>query len=302
MSIIRSLESFSLPELFKLIESKSKSGRLIVETPISKKTARREGIYYLWFKQGYLIAVSDCLNQKGLINLIEGRGWLSPPVVSRLRTLCPTAVPLGVYLKKMKLLNPEKLSLIFQLQLHQVYRLFQLTSGRFRFDEFSELQDRILTIPWLEMTGHRIKTTEVSMYALRLMENWENFKDHLPEPNLALRRTVKQPHLKLTAIERQVWNFADSQTSLNTIAQATRKPISTIQTTAFRLITVGLIDEIFQSSYDWKKLNDGEEQQNFSASGNLEQLHLEQLQKLPPGDTSLLNTLGDFFKGKFIEK
>ena len=266
MSIIRYLESFSLPESFKLIEHDSKSGRMIVETPICKKTAKREGIYYLWFNQGYLIAVSDCLNQKGLINLIEGRGWLSPLILSRLRTLCPPAVPLGMYLNKMKLLNQEQLNLIFQLQLHQVYRLFQLTGGRFRFDEFSELQNRILTIPWLEMTGHRIKTTEVSMYALRLIENWENFDDRLPEPNLALGRIVTQPHLKLTAIERQVWDFADRKTSLITIAKATKQLISTIQIVAFRLIAVGLVDEIFQSSYDWQKLNYDGGQQNFPGS------------------------------------
>ena len=271
MSIIRSLESFSLPELFKFIESDSKSGRCIVETPISKKTSKREGIYYLWFKQGYLIAASNCLNQKGLINLIEARGWLSPPILSRLRTLCPTSVPLGIYLHRIKLMNQEKLSLIFQLQLHQVYRLFQMSGGRFRFDELSELQDRILTIPWLEMTGHRIKTTEVSLYALRLIENWVNFADQLPEPNLALRRLYTKSHLKLTAMERQVWNFADSKSSLSTIARVTNQPVLTIQIIAFRLIAVGLVDEIFQSSYDWKKLNYDQFPKNFPVSNSYEE-------------------------------
>lgn len=293
MSIIRSLESFSLPELFKLIENDSKSGRLIIETPISKKTARREGIYYIWFKEGHLVAVSDCLNQKGLINLIDRRGWLSPLIISRLRTLCPTTVPLGIYLHKMKLLNQEKLNLIFQLQLHQVYRLFQLTAGRFRFDDFSELKDRIITIPWLEMTGHRIKTTEVSMYALRLIENWENLNDRLPSTTLALRRIIAQPHLKLTKIERQLWNLADSKTSLNTIAQVTKQQISTIQTTAFRLMAVGLIDVVFQSSYNWNKLNYKDKikpktQLNNHTYGTLPKLQVE--------DPPLLNTLGELFK------
>jgi hypothetical protein len=293
MSIIRSLESFSLPELFKLIENNSKSGRLIIETPISNRTAKREGIYYIWFKEGHLIAISDRLNQKGLINLIAARGWLSPLIVSRLRTLCPTTVPLGVYLHKMKLLDQQKLSLIFQLQLHQVYRLFQLTGGRFRFDDFSEMQDRILTIPWLEMTGHRIKTTEVTMYALRLIANWEHFTPQLPEPSLALKRIVTQPHLKLTAFEYQLWDLADGQMSLLNIAKVTQQPLSTVQITAFRLIAVGLVNEVFQSSYDWKRFSPQETRENSSSSSNR-----EQLPKLSSNDTSILQTLGEIFKNQ----
>jgi hypothetical protein len=296
MSIISSLESFSLPELFRLIEEGSKSGRLIVETPISKQTAKRRGIYYIWFKQGYLIAVSDRLNHKGLINLIEDRGWLSPPIVARLRTLCPPAVPLGIYLHKMKLLNKEKLSLIFQLQLHQVYQLFHLDGGRFRFDELVELQDRILTIPWLEMTGHRIKTTEASMYALRLIENWDIFAEQLPEANLALKRSVEQAHLRLTSTERQVWELADGTTSLITMSKTTQQPLKSIQITAFRLIAVGLVDEIFISSYNWEKLDHGVVQDN-----SLMQLNYQKTNKLDSVETSFLQTLVGFFKRKFIE-
>lgn len=286
MSIIRSLDLFSLPELFRSIEKDSKSGRLIVETPISNKIAQRKGIYYLWFQNGYLIAISNCLNQKGLINLIAERGWISPPIVSRLRTLCPTGVPLGVYLHKMRLLNPEKLSLIFQLQLHQVYQLFQLTGGRFRFDDFSELQDRILTIPWLEMTGHRTKTSEACMYALRLMENSDNFIGQLPTPNQSLNRIVDRPHLKLTAIERQLYDLADNQTSLLSIAKTTQLPISIVQTVSLRLIAVGLLEAIVKPSFYWE----ADSYQLKKASKN------DSENQLIENKTSLLHNLGSLFK------
>ncbi|MGD1917584.1 MAG: DUF4388 domain-containing protein [Pleurocapsa sp.] len=306
MSIIRSLDSFSLPELFKLIEEDSKSGRLIVETPISQETAKRKGIYYVWFKDGYLIAFSNCLNQKGLIELIEKREWLSPAVVSRLRKLCPTGVPLGTYLKKMKLLNQEKLNLVFQLQLHQVYSLFEVNGGRFRFDDFDELQDRILTIPWLEMTGHRIKTREASMYALRLMENSPSFVGQLPAPNQMLTKIVAQPQLKLTTTERQLWDMADSQTSLLTIAISLQHTVEMIQMTAFRLIAVGLVDAIFQQQYEWStddnalKL-ESEVDKAIAKLGsdivsNNQQAGDESDWKKK--DTSLLNTLGSLFRKK----
>lgn len=287
MSIIRSLDSFSLPQLFKSIEEDSRSGRLIVETPISPETAKRKGIYYVWFENGYLIACSNCLNQKGLIDLIAKRGWLSPAVVSRLRKLCPAGLPLGKYLQKMKLLDTEKLNLVFQLQLHQVYSLFEVNGGRFRFDDFAELQDRILTIPWLEMTGLKIKTSEASMYALRLMENSPNFIGELPLPNQILNRVVPQPHLKLTAIERQLWNMANGQTSLLTIANTLHHTVSTVQMTAFRLIAVGLVETTFQSQYELSLAN------NSLMTKQESDRFLE-----PENQTSLIDTLSNLFRKK----
>lgn len=296
MSIIRSLESFSLPELFKLIEKNSKSGRLIIETPISNKNAKREGIYYLWFQEGNFIAISDCLNQTGLINLIAARDWLSPVIISKLRTLCPASVPLGTYLSEMKLLNRENISLLFQLQLHQVYRLFQLTGGRFRFDDFSSIQTRILTIPWLEMTGHQMKTTEVTMYALRLMVTSEHTTQQLPDSNLALKRILNYPDLKLTALERRLWDLADGQMSLMEIAKTIHEPLLEIQITAFRLIAVGLIGETFQSSYDWKRLNREETRKELQAYN-----YDEQLPKINTHQRPLLQTLGAMFKSFLVE-
>ena len=294
MSIIRSLESFSLSKLFKSIEEDSRSGRLIIETPVSSETAKRSGIYYIWFEKGCLIAVSDCLNQKGLIELIAKRGWLSPAIVSRLRTLCPTSVPLGTYLRSQNLLDRPKLSLIFQLQLHQIYRLFQLTSGRFRFDDFSELQDRILTIPWLEMTGHRIKATEVTMYAMRLIEDWGKFDYLLPESSRILQRTAIEPHLRLTKVERQVWDLADTRTTVVEMAKITAESVSTVKITAFRLIAVGLID-VFVRDY--------EKQQSDRDYARLDSQSIRKHQKVirsPQKDMSLLRTLGNLWKRESV--
>ena len=129
------------------------------------------------------------------------------------------------------------------------HRLFQLTDGRFRFDDFAELQDRILTIPWLEMTGHRIETKAASMYALRLMENSASLIGQLPEPNQILNRLAREPQLKLTTIERQVWNLADSKTCILKIAEIIDRSIYEVQAAAFRLIAVGLVETIFVSNY-----------------------------------------------------
>ncbi|AFZ34693.1 hypothetical protein Sta7437_1119 [Stanieria cyanosphaera PCC 7437] len=255
MSISSSLDLFLLPELFRIIEEGKKTGRLIVQIPLNNQTSNLKRIYYLWFREGYLVAISDRLNHRGLITLIETRNWLSPLITEKLRTLCPTEMPLGVYLDQMKLLTRDKLRLIFQLQLHQVYQLFELTSGWFRFDELSELQDRLMTLPWLEMTGHRMKATEVAMYGLRLVKDWRVFGEQLPKSNLALQRTVNQPFLKLISLERKIWEQADRATSIETMALELMQPIKNIQIAAFRLIVVGLLEEVLVDNYGIKSTN-----------------------------------------------
>ncbi|MDJ0899004.1 MAG: DUF4388 domain-containing protein [Xenococcus sp. MO_188.B8] len=249
MSICSSLKSFSLPELFRVIEQEKKSGRLIVQGSLTLKQIHLSPVYYIWFQDGYLVAISDCINVRGLINFIENRGWLTSLLTNKLRTLCPTEMPLGIYLHKNKLLSREQLNLIFQIKLHQVYELFQLNAGSFRFDEISELSDRLLEIPWLEMTGHRMKPTQVSIYALRLINNRDVFADQLPEASFGLKRLLARPHLKLMPLEQQIWELSDGVTSLKKMAVLTEQPLSTIQFTAFCLIVVGLVDEIFLTSY-----------------------------------------------------
>ena len=251
MTINSSLESFSLPELFRLVEEGKKSGRLIVRPSLKVKEKHLKPIYYVWFQDGYLVAITDRLNCRSLIEFIENRGWLSTLVTNKLRVLCPPEMPMGIYLYKNKLLTKEKLSLIFQIQLHQVYELFRVSSGSFRFDELFELKTRILTIPWLEMTGHRMRATQVSMYGLRLITNWDNFQEYLPEPNFALKRLKPTPHLKLTPLETHIWQLATGRYSLTQIAQSAQKSVIKIQITAFCLILVGLIDEIFLTNYDY---------------------------------------------------
>lgn len=248
MSINTSFELFSLTDLFRVIESGKKSGRLTIKLSKEAKTSNSQNTYYIWFQNGCLVAVSDRLNHRGLISIIEVRGWLDKSVTSKLRTFCPLRVPLGTYLQKSKLLTPEQVCLIFEIQLHQVFQLFEQTSGSFKFDEMSELKDRIMTIPWLEMTGNYLKATEVSMYALRLIKDWGQFADRLPAPNLIFKRIVSQCQIKLMSLEQQIWQQIDGLNSLNTIAKQLNKSVQSVQIAAFRLLAVGIIEEIILPS------------------------------------------------------
>ncbi len=298
MSICSSLKSFSLPELFRVIEQEKKSGRLIVQGSLTLKQIHLSPIYYIWFQDGYLVAISDHINFRGLIEFIENRGWLTPLVTGKLRTLCPPEMPLGVYLHNNKLLSKERLNLIFQIQLHQLYELFQLNAGSFRFDEISELRDRLLKIPWLEMTGHRIKPTQVSICALRLIKNRDIFADQLPEASFGLKRLVAQPHLKLMPLEQQLWELSDGKTPLNKMAAITEQPLPKIQFTAFCLILVGLVEEIFLASYTPK--NSKIELMTDKSLGSIPDKNKTLEPQLSfPVKESLIHHLLDFFRKKF---
>ena len=244
MSIFSSLDSFALTELFRIISEEKKSGRLIVHLQLNQKESHLKPIYYVWFENGYLVAISDRLNCRSLIAFIEKRGWLSTVVTNQLRTLCPPEITMGVYLYQNNLLSKEQLSLVFQTQLHQVYELFAVQAGSLCFDDLSELKTRLVSNPWLEMTGHRMSASRVSLYALRLIKDWTQFQEQLPESNFALQRLKTETDLKLIPLESEVWQLATGDQTLSKIAERLETSIDEIKIVAFRLILLGLVDEI----------------------------------------------------------
>ncbi|NJP17637.1 MAG: DUF4388 domain-containing protein [Hydrococcus sp. CRU_1_1] len=267
-----SLETVSLPELFRLIDLSTKTGRLTVQPLVDENTpcAIRVGkarprdvalpkeigsaaaqktiaLCYIWFEKGRLVAITDDANRQRLIDLIENRGWLGRRVIEKLADLCPAEYPFGLYLKTMGVLKAEQLQLLFQMNLHQVYKLFEVTSGWFMFEVLSsDKTTNNLATPWLEMTGNSMRATEVTLFALRLVKNWTGFFDKLPDLNSALRPLVRQVPFRLDTQELELWQLADEITSLDEMAFKLKRASDSIQKTAFRLIITGLVEEVFQ--------------------------------------------------------
>jgi Domain of unknown function (DUF4388) len=247
MGMSGSLETFSLPELFRLIDLSAKTGRLTVQPLVDENKPRAIALCYIWFEKGRLVAITDDANRQGLMNLIENRGWLSRRVIEKLADLCPVEYPFGLYLKTMGVLKAEQLQLLFQMNLHQVYKLFEVTSGWFMFEVLSSGKNsNNLATPWLEMTGNSMRATEVTLFALRLLRNWTSFFDRLPDLNSALRPLVRQVPFRLDTQELELWQLADEITSLDEMAFKLKRPLDSVQKTAFRLINTGLVEEIFQ--------------------------------------------------------
>jgi hypothetical protein len=245
-----SLETFSLPELFRLIDSGGKTGQLIIQPPLNQQSLDlnpnyEPPTYHLWFHKGRLITtVSYGLRHECLVSLIKNRGWLSNRVIEKLAEVCPAEVPLGNYLSKMKVLETEKLKLLFQLQLHQVYQLFNLNSGQFRLEVFSPEKLSSASMPWLDMTGVSMQASQVNLLALRIMRNWSSFAHKLPEKNSALQQLIRQPKFRLTTIEQAVWQMAQSNMSLEQLAQFRTISLLEVRKAAFCLMMARLVEEI----------------------------------------------------------
>lgn len=238
MCVIGSLTDFSLPEIFQFIERGHKTGLLSLRTlPEDQETPKR--IYHIWVYQGRIVAAANRLDQRGLLSLIHQRRWVSDRVIAKLVQLCPPSQPLGLCLKNQGVLQAEQLKRLFQIQvLQQVCALFQLKDAQFKFDPKANLVAR-------EMTGLSLPATEATLMGLRVLKNWDALADKLPDPNGGLVGTITgQPHCQLDSLEWQVWEYTKGTVSLKAIARQLRMPVEKVQQIAFRLITVGLAEEV----------------------------------------------------------
>jgi Domain of unknown function (DUF4388) len=243
MSLSSSFTDFSLAELFQLIDQGRKSGCLTVCTlPNLKVIGSKSQHYYIWFRQGHVVAATNRLNGLGLVEKIVQRGWVSQRTLLRLRLQAATDTPLGLYLKTLEILSAEQLNLLFANQLQQVRQLFEIQKGVFKLDSKAIL-------PMSEMTGISLRATEVSLMALRVMKNWAALADALPEASSAIEAiSPGKTQLHLHPLEWQLWEFADGNVSLNTLSSQLNQPVATIQQVAFRLMVAGLVEEIPLSS------------------------------------------------------
>jgi len=230
------LSEFSLGEIFQLIENGEKTGILTIRGLFQFHTSPK---YYLWYNKGKIIAAANRLDGKGLVSVIEKRGWLKNPVANQLYQSYDRSVPLGQYLKSKQVINSKQLRILFITQvMQQVCNLFKIDEGFFHFDP-------IIQPPPAEMTGLRKPATDLTLVGLRLLKNWTPLEDKLPDPTSGLMTLIDtQPPYPLEAEEWQVWEYARGKTSLKTIAQELQLPIKKVQQIVFRLIVVGLAEEI----------------------------------------------------------
>ena len=238
MAITGQLAEFSLPELFQFLEQGTKTGRLTLQT-VAQGDDKPARDFYIWLRQGRIVSASSYSDGNGLLRLLYRKGLLKGITKEQIQQFSSLVVPLGVYLKIREQLTPEQLKLTFYTQvMRQVCALFEYSQGQFEFESGVKM-------PMQEMTGHMMLPTEVTLGALRVLKNWDALEDKLPESNSTLESAIEgKPHLRLNKLEWQIWEFTNGTVSLSSIAEQLRKSPDEIRRIAFRLILVGIAEEI----------------------------------------------------------
>lgn len=238
MAVTGYLSEFSLAEIFNFLEQGNKTGLLTLCTLSDAQAGDREN-HYIWLNQGRIVAAANRLDQHGLAYMIGQRGWLGEHTALRVAQTCAATTPIGLSLKTQGLLTVEQLKLLFYTQvMRQVCSLFTLKDAWFQFDGKAPL-------PFAEMTGLNAPATEVTLSALRVLKDWSALTSKLPESTSAIMNIVEgKPQMKLNQQEWHLWEFANGTVSLQAIAQQLQLPLEKVQQTAFRLVTVGLVEEI----------------------------------------------------------
>ncbi len=239
MAITGHLAEFSLPEIFQFLEQGHKTGLLTIFALPEPQTPKEARGHYIWFSQGRVVAAANRSDHRGLINIISQRGWLGDRAASRLLQCCGPNTPLGLCLKTQGILQADQLKLLFYTQvMRQVCALFALEDGWFHFDSKANL-------PLAEMTGLNAPATEVTLAGLRALKDWRMLAEKLPDPMATLISVIEgKPHHRLNQIEWQIWEFTNGNVPLSAIAKQLQLPVLKIQQVAFRLIVVGLIEEV----------------------------------------------------------
>lgn len=98
MAISGLLSELSLPEIFQLLEQGNKTGRLTIKAT-SLYPSQQDQNFYIWFKQGHIVAAANRLDGQGLLSIIQQRGWLTIRAASRITDVCATNQPAGLCLK-----------------------------------------------------------------------------------------------------------------------------------------------------------------------------------------------------------
>jgi hypothetical protein len=236
MDLIGQFSEFSLPEIFQFIEQGNKTGLLTVDR---FPKVDNQPSYYIWFRQGYIVAAANRSDKQGLLSLMQQKGIAVDNNTLSLLKDDGLKNPLGLWFKSQGLLAAEQLKTLFNTQvMGAIEGLLKLKNAIFKFDSSA-------TLSMAEMTGLSIAAKEINLKILRNLQDWSSLTDKLPEPTSGfISEITGKPSLPLNQLEAKVWEFANGSVSISTIAKRLNVSVEAVQKIAFCFTVVGLAAEM----------------------------------------------------------
>jgi hypothetical protein len=237
MKLAGYLSEYSLAEVFQQIQIDNLTGMLKIETEKDSVNVPSTK-HYIWFKSGRLVAMAKNRELTSLLLMLEQRRWISTAEIQKiLSETHKLEHSLGEYLKSQGILTAEQLQVIFHAQVLQpVCGLFKLQKARFVFNPNTKLAKA-------EMTGLSVSANEASLLGLRVLRNWFQLANKLPQAENSLRKIGAPPSYKLDMQELQLWESANGKKSIAEIAASFGIELDSALKIAFRLKMVGLVEE-----------------------------------------------------------
>mgnify|MGYP000108361131 CR=1 FL=1 len=112
MAISGFLSELSLPEIFQLLEQGNQTGRLTIKAQSPNSSLKGEN-FYIWFKQGLIVAAANRLDGQGFLSIIQPCCWLSARAAPRITDVYAIHQPTGLCLKLQGILNAQQLKMLF---------------------------------------------------------------------------------------------------------------------------------------------------------------------------------------------
>jgi hypothetical protein len=231
------LSEYSLAEVFQQIQIDNLTGMLKIETEKDSVNVSPAS-HYIWFKSGRLVAMAKNRDLTSLLLMLEQRRWISTAEIQKILSETQELEhSLGEYLKSQGILTAEQLQVIFHAQVLQpVCSLFKLQTARFVFNPKTKLAKA-------EMTGLSVSANEASLLGLRVLRDWFQLADKLPQAENSLKRIGTPPSYRLDMQELQLWESANGKKSIAEIAANFGIELDSALKIAFRLKMVGLVEE-----------------------------------------------------------
>jgi Domain of unknown function (DUF4388) len=240
MSLAGYLSEYSLAEIFHFVQDGNKTGVLSIDPDLGASQFIKD-THYISFQNGRIMSVENAagLGNRGLLKMMAQRKWISAEQFTLLETQVSLLTqPLGTYLKSRNSVDTEQLTLLFNSQvIATACKLFEVHHGKFKFDPQVRLN-------YAEMTGLSLSAQEVALLGLRMLKDWSGLKPKLPMPDFALQRFSADPNLRLDSQELKVWKLAVGELSIAKIAEQLGLEVDRVQQIGFRLISIGLMQEV----------------------------------------------------------
>lgn len=200
----------------------------------SSRDNKKNKTIFIYCLQGQILGVYDEIK---LLDKLQTDGHLSARIVSLLQDYSQNQ-PIGKVLQNTYCLKQTYLEDIFQFQLNLFNHILNWDVGYLDYEQDKELTN--LPVDHSQLTGLSVPILTALRSALN--SNFPNlYLPQLPDIRLGITVINSQVDVKISSLDLKILKFADTNNSLQDIAQKINTDIFSVQKSIFYLSLIGVV-------------------------------------------------------------